>query len=329
MAEATRALGGLGFFVRADRSIWTFVDGQPLLVRRGEHWTAFPLELTAAIANMIGGGAAARLVARAAFIISAQPQGAILAIVDDAAALDGVVSPKDRYDLRDAIDPTAMRHRDPAAPPHRRRASSTSDTLARLAGARRRHRGRPRRAAARLRRHRHQRGQPARGRPHGGGQDAVPDGAGRAQGVGRRRHHGVPGRAGREHAPGDGVRDAVTTAPALDIRLPGGLVEGDGTLTEARTMAFTTLVIAQLFNCFNARSDRVSAFHHLFTNRLLWATIGLSLLLQVAVVTVPFLNDAFDTTALDTRDWVLCVALASTVLWADEVRKLVQRVVRR
>jgi hypothetical protein len=109
VADATRALGGVGFFVRADRSIWTFVDGQPLLVRRGEHWTAFPLELTAAIANMIGGGAVAELVARAAFIISTQPQGAILAIVDDPAQLDGVVSPKDRYDLRDSIDPAAMR----------------------------------------------------------------------------------------------------------------------------------------------------------------------------------------------------------------------------
>jgi hypothetical protein len=109
VADATRALGGLGFFVRADRSIWTFVDGQPLLVRRGERWTAFPLELTSAIANMIGGGEVAALVARAAFIISAQPQGAILAIVDDPGRLDGVVSPKDRYDLRHEIDPRAMR----------------------------------------------------------------------------------------------------------------------------------------------------------------------------------------------------------------------------
>ena len=58
---------------------------------------------------MIGGGSVAALVARAAFMISAQPGGAILAIVDDPANLDEVVSPKDRYDLRDEIDPTAMR----------------------------------------------------------------------------------------------------------------------------------------------------------------------------------------------------------------------------
>jgi hypothetical protein len=109
VARATSALGGLGFFVRADRSIWTFVDGQPLLVRRGEHWTAFPLQLSASIENMIGGGSVAALVARAAFMISTRPGGAILAIVDDPADLEGVVSPKDRYDLRNDIDLTAMR----------------------------------------------------------------------------------------------------------------------------------------------------------------------------------------------------------------------------
>jgi hypothetical protein len=109
VAEATRTIGGVGFFVRADRTIWTFVDGQPLLVRRAEHWTAFPLELSVSIANMIGGGEVAALVARTAFIISAQPRGAILAIVDDPGRLDGVVPLKDRFDLRNDVDPTAMR----------------------------------------------------------------------------------------------------------------------------------------------------------------------------------------------------------------------------
>jgi hypothetical protein len=109
VAEATRVLGGVGFYVRGDRSIWTFVDGQPLLVRRREHWTAFPLQLAAAIASMIGGGRAAELVARAAFTISAQPHGAILAIVDDPEDIAEVVSVKDRYDLRDEVDRAAVR----------------------------------------------------------------------------------------------------------------------------------------------------------------------------------------------------------------------------
>jgi hypothetical protein len=109
VAWATRVLGGVGFYVRADRTIWTFVDGQPLLVRRGERWSAFPVELAASIGKDIGGGRVAEIVARAAFMISARPQGAILAIADDPADVDGVVSLKDRYDLRDTIDPAAMR----------------------------------------------------------------------------------------------------------------------------------------------------------------------------------------------------------------------------
>jgi P-type Ca2+ transporter type 2C len=83
-------------------------------------------------------------------------------------------------------------------------------------------------------------------------------------------------------------------------------------------------VLAQLFNCFNARSDRVTAFHRLFTNRFLWAAVALSAALQVAVVQLPFLNDAFHTVPLAIGDWLICIGLASLVLWADELKKLVE-----
>jgi len=111
----------------------------------------------------------------------------------------------------------------------------------------------------------------------------------------------------------------------LDMALPGGIFDGSGSLTEARTMAFTTLVLAQLFNCFNARSDRVSAFRGPFTNPLLWGAVALSLSLQIAVVSVPFLNRAFQTTPLTAADWLFCTAMASSVLWAAEIGKLVRR----
>ena len=57
----------------------------------------------------------------------------------------------------------------------------------------------------------------------------------------------------------------------LDASLPGGFVEGAGTLRYAQTRAFTTLILFQLFNVFNARSDRESAFRGLFDNHWLWA----------------------------------------------------------
>jgi magnesium-transporting ATPase (P-type) len=125
-----------------------------------------------------------------------------------------------------------------------------------------------------------------------------------------------------------GLVMAAVTLASLDLALTGGILGGSGDIVEARTMAFTTLVLAQLFNTFNARSDRVSAFHQLFTNPLLWAAIGLSVMLQVAVVQIPFLNDAFETTPLAIGDWLICIGLASIVLWADEARKSVQRLLR-
>jgi len=125
-----------------------------------------------------------------------------------------------------------------------------------------------------------------------------------------------------------GLVMAGVTLLALDIGLPGGLVDGSNSLTEARTAAFTTLVLAQLFNCFNARSARTSASRGLFTNWLLWAAITLSLALQVAVVHIGLLNDAFDTAPLGADEWFTCIGLASAVLWAEEVRKLARRLVR-
>ena len=125
-----------------------------------------------------------------------------------------------------------------------------------------------------------------------------------------------------------GLVMAIVTLVALDLRLPGGLIGGSGSIDEARTMAFTTLVLAQLFNCFNARSDRTSAFHRLFTNRWLWGAVAVSVLLQIAVVHLGFLNDAFGTAPLAFDDWLICVGLASVVLWADEAKKLLERRLR-
>jgi Ca2+-transporting ATPase len=90
-------------------------------------------------------------------------------------------------------------------------------------------------------------------------------------------------------------------------------------------MAFTTLVLAQLFNVFNARSDETSAFHSLLTNTWVWLAILLSLLLQVAVVYLPLLESAFRTVPLRITDWLLCLGVASMVLWGRELMKLAMR----
>ena len=125
-----------------------------------------------------------------------------------------------------------------------------------------------------------------------------------------------------------GVVMAAGTLAIFDASLPGGLIVGSGTIAYAQTMAFTTLVLFQLFNVFNARSDERSAFDGFFKNRWLWAAVGFSLLLQGAVVYVPFLQQAFSTTSLSAADWLYCAATASSVLWLRELTKLVTRATR-
>ena len=73
--------------------------------------------------------------------------------------------------------------------------------------------------------------------------------------AGRRRHHAphVVGHFLRRRDHGAG------TLLVLDASLPGGLIEGSGNMRYAQTMAFTTLMMFQLFNVFNARSDERSA----------------------------------------------------------------------
>lgn len=125
-----------------------------------------------------------------------------------------------------------------------------------------------------------------------------------------------------------GVIMATGTLLVLDASLPGGFVNGSGDLRYAQTMAFTTLMLFQIFNVVNARSDEESAFVHLFTNRWLWAAVGLSLALQVAVVHVPLLQRAFGTVGLSGEDWFYCVVVASSVLWLREISKLIGRASR-
>lgn len=132
-----------------------------------------------------------------------------------------------------------------------------------------------------------------------------------------------------------GIIMAAVTLIGMDMHLDGGLFTDrsvsmlghEAQMTEARTMGFTILVFAQLFNALASRSAVQSAFKHLFNNHLLWLAIGLSIILQVLVIYVPFLNTAFGTTPLDLMAWIECILLASIILWATEIYKLIMRAV--
>jgi Ca2+-transporting ATPase len=81
-------------------------------------------------------------------------------------------------------------------------------------------------------------------------------------------------------------------------------------LDQARTVAFTVMVAAQLVHAFNCRSERLSLFQlGLGTNRaLVWAVL-LSLVVQIAVLTVPAASPVFKVVSLPMEDWVLMGAM--------------------
>ena len=94
----------------------------------------------------------------------------------------------------------------------------------------------------------------------------------------------------------------------------------------ALTLAFTTFVLFQFFNVFNARTELGSTFNRLFlSNGKLWLALGAVLGLQVLVVHWPPAQAIFDTTALSAQDWGLALAVASSILWLDEAQKLIAR----
>ena len=133
-----------------------------------------------------------------------------------------------------------------------------------------------------------------------------------------------------------GIIMAAVTLIGMDMHLEGGLFTDrsiGGThefqMIEARTMGFTILVFAQLFNAIASRSARQSAFVGLFSNKWLWEAIGLSVVLQLVVIYVPFLNSAFGTTPLGPWAWVECICLAAVVLIASEIYKAIMRAIDR
>ena len=95
-------------------------------------------------------------------------------------------------------------------------------------------------------------------------------------------------------------------------------------LDEARTIAFCMLVVFQLFNALNARSDQQSFFKlGIFSNRWLLGGIMLATLLQILVVYAPPLQKIFYTVPLGLGDWGVIVLIGIAIFVAEELRKLV------
>ena len=110
---------------------------------------------------------------------------------------------------------------------------------------------------------------------------------------------------------------AASTLGYFFIRFNEGM-----TFEEVRTGTFTALVVCQWFNALNCRSATQSVFS-MNVLRNYWFLGGLLVanLLQAAVIFVPFMNEIFHTTPIPWAEAVLIGAVASLVLWVEELRK--------
>jgi len=93
-----------------------------------------------------------------------------------------------------------------------------------------------------------------------------------------------------------------------------------------RTETFTVLAMCQWFNVLNCQSATRSAFRlGLLKNPWLLGGLALSIALQVLVLYAPFMNALFYTVPLAPASLLPLLLLASSVLWAEELRKLIVR----
>lgn len=107
----------------------------------------------------------------------------------------------------------------------------------------------------------------------------------------------------------------------------------DNTITARdTTMTFTCFVFFDMFNALTCRSEGKSLLSgelQLAGNSMFNLAVGGSLLGQMAVIYLPFLQRVFQTEGLSWRDLIILVCIASTVFWVDEGRKFLKAQNRR
>ena len=102
------------------------------------------------------------------------------------------------------------------------------------------------------------------------------------------------------------------------------LSENEVILTQSQTAAFCVLSLSELFHMLGMTSLRKSFVHNFWSkNWLLWVAFGAGVLLQVAVVNIPGLNNFFSCYPLDISHWGIVIALSAAPLVVHEIVALI------
>ncbi len=101
-------------------------------------------------------------------------------------------------------------------------------------------------------------------------------------------------------------------------------VNSGATIQKAQTIAFTMLVMFEMFNAFNCRSEKHSITKlGPFTNAWLLLAVASSIVMQLAVIYVPFLQPLFNTSPLTLAEWVIIIAVSASVILVVEAGKFI------
>lgn len=124
-----------------------------------------------------------------------------------------------------------------------------------------------------------------------------------------------------------GLASLVMAVGTLGVFVWGpGVTPEAGVASVAGTMGFNTFVLFQFFNILNVRNESRTVFSsETFSNIYLWVSLAAVLFLQVLVTHWGTAQRLFDTTDISLSQWLTCIAVASSVLWVEEVRKQIVR----
>lgn len=116
----------------------------------------------------------------------------------------------------------------------------------------------------------------------------------------------------------------IGTLLAFFIGLKTQLFPEEIRLVGARTLAFATLITAELFRAYSVRSfDKSIAEIGLFSNSKLNKAILVSFALLVVVLYVPFLQEIFDVVSLGVIEWVIVFVMSVIPFASNELLKVV------
>lgn len=110
----------------------------------------------------------------------------------------------------------------------------------------------------------------------------------------------------------------IGTLPLFFYYLPQGIIK-------ARTIAFMSMAMFQLFNVFNLRSMKKSLFEiGFFSNK--WLALGWlgSFIAMLIVIYLPFINKIFQFTPITFLEFLMITAITSTVFIAGEIYKKIR-----